>query len=75
MPKIVYIIMMSLWLVLWIILMIENMIGSAGTVYTLIWQSSAQSLVLFTLFCGFFVWYWLKWLFTSNSDDDNHETF
>lgn len=75
MPKVFYIIMMSLWIVSWIILFIENMIGSAWTAYTLIWQSSVQALVLFALFCWFFIWYWLKGFFSSDNDDENHENF
>jgi hypothetical protein len=62
--------MISLWLVLWIILMIENMIGSAWTVYTLIWATTSYTLVFFSLICWVLIWYWLKWLFTYDNDND-----
>lgn len=75
MPKLFFIILLALGIVLGIILAIENMIGAVGTVYTLIWQTTTHELVFFTLICGAFIGYGLKGILSYSDDDENSERF
>ncbi len=57
------------------ILIVENMIGSSGTAYILIWYWRVWTLVIVSLIIWWIIWYGLKWMKTDKDYKDEDLNF